>query len=393
MHAAFEVAAGPEGFRLGRLRTAHGEVATPVFMPVGTQATVKTMLPDELAQIGVSILLANTYHLHLRPGSEVVARMGGLHRFMSWPRPILTDSGGYQVFSLAPFRTVREHGVSFRSHLDGAECFLGPREAMEIQSRLGADIAMVLDECPPWPCDETTARSAVERSLRWAAECRAWKTESAPESRALLFGIVQGGSHDPLRRECARRLVEIGFDGYAIGGVSVGEPEPEMLRAIEASVPELPADRPRYAMGLGSPTQILEMIARGVDMFDCVLPTRIARNGVAFTPEGYLHVSAGRYRQDERPIQEGCPCPACRNFTRAYLRHLFNAEEILALRLVTWHNLTFYIRLMHAARETIQAGTFDAFRRGFLERYRTPATPVPRTTQHPKTRTRQTARA
>ncbi|MCC7517713.1 MAG: tRNA guanosine(34) transglycosylase Tgt [Verrucomicrobiae bacterium] len=375
MPASFEVAVTAEGFRLGRLRTPHGEIETPVFMPVGTQATVKTMLPSELEQIGVSILLANAYHLNLRPGADLIARRGGLHRFMGWSKPILTDSGGYQVFSLSPLRTVQEHGVVFRSHLDGAECFLGPREAMEIQRNLGSDIAMVLDECPPWPCNESTAREAVERSIRWARECRAWKDRAAAGPGALLFGIVQGGSHAALRDECARRLVEIGFDGYAIGGVSVGEPEPEMLRAVEASVPALPEDRPRYAMGLGSPTQILEMVARGVDMFDCVLPTRVARNGVAFTPEGYLHISAGRYREAEGPLQEGCPCPACRGFSRAYLRHLFNTEEILALRLVTWHNLTFYLRLMGDLRDAIRHNAFAAFRREFLARYKAPATP------------------
>ncbi len=378
MSASFEVTAGPEGFRLGRLRTAHGEIETPVFMPVGTQGTVKTMAPSELEEIGVSVLLSNTYHLSLRPGADVVARMGGLHRFMGWRRPILTDSGGFQVFSLAPLRTVQEHGVAFRSHLDGSDCFLGPREAMEIQHKLGSDIAMVLDECPPWPCEETVAREAVERSLRWAAECRDWKVRFAPGSPNLLFGIVQGGSHAALRGECARRLVEIGFDGYAIGGVSVGEPETEMMHAIEASVPHLPSDRPRYAMGLGSPPQLVEMVARGVDMFDCVLPTRVARNGVAFTPDGYLHVSAGRYREDEGPIQEGCPCPACRGFSRAYIRHLFNAEEILALRLVTWHNLQFYIALMRGIREAIRAGKFGVFRRDFLARYKAPAAPTGR---------------
>jgi queuine tRNA-ribosyltransferase len=393
MAPAFEVSAGPEGFRLGRLRLPHGEIETPVFMPVGTQASVKTMLPAELEEIGVSILLSNTYHLHLRPGADTVARMGGLHRFMGWPKPILTDSGGYQVFSLAPLREVGERGVAFRSHLDGSECFLGPREAMEIQHKLGSDIAMVLDECPPWPCAEPAARAAVERSVRWAAECRDWKARLAPGSPNLLFGIVQGGSHAALRDECARRLVETGFDGYAIGGVSVGEPEAEMMRAIEASVPALPADRPRYAMGLGSPPQVVEMVARGVDMFDCVLPTRVARNGVAFTPEGYLHVSAGRYREEEGPIQEGCPCPACRGFSRAYLRHLFNAEEILALRLVTWHNLVFYIRLMRGIREAIRAGNFAAFRRDFLARYQAPATPEQRVPKRPKSKTPKRTRA
>ncbi len=368
----FEVSISPEGFRTGRLATPHGVLETPAFMPVGTQGTVKTMSPAELRLVGAQIVLGNTYHLNLRPGLEIIRKMGGLHRFMGWDGPILTDSGGFQVFSLAKLRKVREHGVSFQSHIDGTACFLGPKEVVEIQSALGSDIWMVLDECPPWPCEEARVREAVERSLRWAAECKDWKRKLIPDSTSRLFGIVQGGSHDALRRECAERLVGVGFDGYAIGGVSVGEPEAEMLHAVEATMPFLPAERPRYAMGLGTPRQLVEMVARGVDMFDCVLPTRVARTGVAYTRTGYLHVCAGRYKADPGPMEEGCGCYACKNFSRAYIRHLFNAEEVLGLRLVSWHNLHFYLELMRRTREAIRTGGFEAFRREFVAHYKEP---------------------
>jgi len=368
----FEFTISREGFRLGRLTTAHGAVETPVFMPVGTQASVKTMSPDELHRMGCQIIVGNTYHLNLRPGLETIRQTGGLHRFMGWRGPILTDSGGFQVFSLAKLRTIHEHGVEFQSHIDGAPCFLGPKEVIEIQAALGSDIRMTLDECPPWPCDEARARAAVGRTIRWAGDCRRFQKEMEQNHNGLLFGIAQGGSHFSLRRECAQRLVEIGFDGYAIGGVSVGEPEPEMLGAIEATTPYLPADKPRYAMGLGTPRQIIEMVARGVDLFDCVLPTRVARNGVAYTRTGYLHVSAGRYKADPLPMEEGCDCYACKNFSRAYIRHLFNAKEILGLRLVSCHNLYFYLGLMRRARAAILAEQFEAFRRDFIAHYREP---------------------
>ena len=360
-----------EGLRLGRLTTSHGVIETPEFMPVGTQGSVKTMSPAELVEVGAQIILGNTYHLNLRPGLEVIRKIGGLHRLMGWNGPILTDSGGFQVFSLTKLRKVHEHGVEFQSHIDGASCFLGPKEVIEIQAALGSDIWMVLDECPPWPCQEESVHQAVERSIRWARECKSYKNEN---TKNLLFGIVQGGSYDHLRRQCVEQLVEIGFDGYAIGGVSVGEPETEMFRAIEATVTHLPLDKPRYAMGLGTPRQMVEMVARGVDLFDCVLPTRVARNGVAYTKTGYLHVSAGRYKDDPLPIEENCGCYACRNFSRAYIRHLFNANEILGLRLVSSHNLYFYLELMRQIRAAICEERFQAFRNFFLTSYKEPNT-------------------
>jgi queuine tRNA-ribosyltransferase len=367
----FELTKSSEGLRLGKLTTAHGVIETPQFMPVGTQASVKTMSSREMVELGAQIILGNTYHLNLRPGMQVIRKIGGLHKFMGWDGPILTDSGGFQVFSLAKLRSVQDHGVSFQSHIDGASCFLGPKEVMEIQNTLGSDICMVLDECPPWPCEETKVREAIERSVRWAQECKDHK-KTLQADRSMLFGIVQGGSYDHLRKDCAERLVQIGFDGYAIGGVSVGEPEPEMLAAVEATVPFLPENQPRYAMGLGTPRQLVEMVARGVDMFDCVLPTRVARNGVAYTPTGYLHVSAGRYKEDPLPMEEGCACYACKNFSRAYIRHLFNVSEVLALRLVSWHNLHFYLDLMRKIRATIREGTFQDFRKKFSENYKEP---------------------
>jgi queuine tRNA-ribosyltransferase len=375
--SVFKVTTTKEGLRLGSLTTAHGVIETPEFMPVGTQGSVKTMSPEELVRLKAQIILGNSYHLNLRPGLEIMRKVGGLHRFIGWNGPILTDSGGFQVFSLAKTRSIKENGVEFQSHLDGSACFLGPKEVMEIQATLGSDIWMVLDECPPWPCEEARVREAVERSMRWARECKEWKAKleadgSSCLSPASLFGIVQGGSYDGLRRESAEQLVNIGFDGYAIGGVSVGEPEKEMFQAVEASVPYLPAEKPRYAMGLGTPRQLVEMVARGVDMFDCVLPTRIARNGVAYTKTGYLHVSAGRYKEDLSPIEEGCVCYACKNFTRAYIRHLFNAGELLGLRLVSWHNLHFYLETMRQVRTAIREERFQAFRREFVSQYREP---------------------
>jgi queuine tRNA-ribosyltransferase len=373
MAGHFEHTVSREGFRLGRLTTAHGVVETPAFMPVGTQGTVKSLSPEELSSMGCQLLVGNTYHLNLRPGIEIVRKIGGLHRFMGWSGPILTDSGGYQVFSLSKLRAVEDHGVSFQSHIDGAPCFLGPKEVIEIQAALGSDIWMVLDECPPWPCEEKRAREAVERSVRWARECKEIKETRGGDGRSsLLFGIVQGGAHAQLRRECAEQLVGTGFDGYAIGGVSVGEPEEEMLRTVETCTPYLPADHIRYAMGLGTPRQIIEMVARGVDLFDCVLPTRVARNGVAYTRQGYLHVSAGRCKADSQPIEEGCGCYACRNFSRAYIRHLLNAEEILGLRLMSCHNVFFYLELVRQVRAAIREGRFEPFRKDFIAHYREP---------------------
>ncbi len=352
--------------RLGRLTTAHGVVDTPVFMPVGTQASVKALDPRELREMGTQIILGNTYHLNIRPGLDIIRAAGGLHRFMNWELPILTDSGGFQVFSLAKIRKIKPHGVEFRSHLDGSPLFLGPKEAMEIQRVLGSDIAMVFDECPPHDAPAKEQRLAVERTIRWARECR----EQPRTPGQLVFGIVQGGSNAALREECAKELVAMEFDGYAIGGVSVGEPEPEMMKAIEFTEPFLPTTKARYAMGLGTPAQMIELIARGVDMFDCVLPTRIARTGTAFTRRGAFGIKGGSYKADFRPIEEGCNCFACKHFTRAYLRHLLNVNEILGLRMVSVHNSHLFLKVMADTRAHIAAGTFAEFYREFIANYK-----------------------
>jgi len=351
--------------RLGRLKTAHGVIDTPVFMPVGTQASVKALDPRELLEMGTQILLGNTYHLHIRPGLEIINAAGGLHKFMSWNGPILTDSGGFQVFSLASIRKIKPHGVEFRSHVDGSLLFLGPKEAMAIQRQLGSDIAMVFDECPPHDCTPKAAEEAVERTLRWASECR----EQPRAPGQMVFGIAQGGIHPKLREHCARALVEMKFDGYAIGGVSVGEPEHEMMQAVELTEPFLPADQPRYAMGLGTPAQLVELVARGVDMFDCVLPTRVARNGTAFTSKGTISIKGGAVKADFRPIEEGCACFACRQFSRAYIRHLLNVNEILGLRLLSIHNSHMYLDVMAQIRRHIADGTFAEFRRHYAATY------------------------
>jgi queuine tRNA-ribosyltransferase len=351
--------------RLGRLTTARGVIDTPVFMPVGTQGSVKALDPRELLEMGTQIILGNTYHLSIRPGLEIIQQAGGLHRFINWPHPILTDSGGFQVFSLAKIRKIKAHGVEFRSHLDGSLLFLGPKEAMEIQRLLGSDIAMVFDECPPHGCPERESREAVERTIRWARECR----EQPRADGQQVFGIVQGGADAALREECAKAIVGLNFDGYAIGGVSVGEPEAEMMKAVEYTEPFLPAQQPRYAMGLGTPAQLVELVARGVDMFDCVLPTRVARNGTAFTSKGTVSIKAGFNKADLKPIEEGCDCYACRNFSRAYLRHLLNVGEILGLRMLSVHNSHMYLKLMAAIREHLAAGTFAEFRREFVANY------------------------
>jgi queuine tRNA-ribosyltransferase len=356
--------------RRGRLRTRHGVVETPVFMPVGTQGTVKAVTPTQLQEIGAQIILGNTYHLNLRPGSELVRELGGLHRFMGWNGPILTDSGGFQVFSLAKLRRLREDGIEFQSHIDGARLFLGPREVMQIQSNLGSDIAMVIDECPPWPCEREACAAAVERSFRWAQQCR----QIAHDSGFLaaghhVFAIVQGSTFDDLRREAAESLGGLDFPGYAVGGVSVGEPEPEMLKQVGATTPHLPKDKPRYTMGLGTPPQLLKMVALGVDMFDCVLPTRVARNGLVFTPDGPMNLRNERFRSDPEPIVSGLDNYTCRNFSRAYLRHLVLAEEMLAGTLLSIHNLHFYLDLMAQARARLAAGDFAAWSRAWIERY------------------------
>ena len=351
--------------RLGRLTTTHGVVDTPVFMPVGTQGSVKALDPRELDEMGTQIILGNTYHLYIRPGLDIIEEAGGLHQFINWTKPILTDSGGFQVFSLAKIRKIKAHGVEFRSHLDGSLLFLGPKEAMEIQRKLGSDIAMVFDDCPPHTATAREVRAAVDRTIRWAGECR----EQPRAKGQMTFGIVQGGSHATLREECARAITGLKFDGYAIGGVSVGEPEPEMLRAVEFTTPFLPADQPRYAMGLGTPAQLVELVARGVDMFDCVLPTRVARNGTAFTRKGTISIKGGAYKRDWGPIEEGCECFACQRFTRAYLRHLLNVNEILGLRMVSVHNSHMFLKVMEDIRAHLKAGTFAEFRREFIANY------------------------
>ena len=351
--------------RLGRLTTTRGVIDTPVFMPVGTQGSVKALDPRELVEMGTQIILGNTYHLYIRPGRDIIRAAGGLHQFINWPKPMLTDSGGFQVFSLAKIRKIKAHGVEFRSHLDGSLLFLGPKEAMEIQRVLGSDIAMVFDECPPHTATPREVRGAVERTIRWAGECRAQPRAAGQ----FVFGIVQGGKHAEMREQCAKELVAMKFDGYAIGGVSVGEPEPEMMKAVEYTTPFLPADQPRYAMGLGTPAQLVELVARGVDMFDCVLPTRVARNGTAFTVKGTYSIKGGGYKADFRPIEEGCACFACRHFTRAYIRHLLNVNEILGLRLVSIHNSHLFIKVMADIRAHLAAGTFSEFRREFAATY------------------------
>jgi queuine tRNA-ribosyltransferase len=315
--------------------------------------------------MGTQIILGNTYHLNIRPGMDIIRAAGGLHRFIGWPHPILTDSGGFQVFSLATIRKIQAHGVEFRSHLDGSLLFLGPKEAMAIQATLGSDIAMVFDDCPPHTSTPREFRAAVERTIRWAAECR----EQPRAPGQMVFGIVQGGTNAPLREECAKALVGMEFDGYAIGGVSVGEPEPEMMHAVELTEPFLPPHKPRYAMGLGTPAQLVELVARGVDMFDCVLPTRVARNGTAFTRKGSISIKGGAYKSDFRPIEERCDCFACRNFTRAYLRHLLNVNEILGLRMLSVHNTRMFLRVMADVRTAILDGSFAEFRREFAANY------------------------
>ncbi|MCF3650765.1 tRNA guanosine(34) transglycosylase Tgt [Synoicihabitans lomoniglobus] len=356
--------------RRGRLRTRHGVVETPIFMPVGTQGTVKALTPAHLHEIGAQIILGNTYHLNLRPTSELVAEMGGLHEFMGWNKPILTDSGGFQVFSLAKLRKLKPDGIEFQSHIDGKKLFLGPKEVMQIQTNLGSDIAMVIDECPPWPCDRDACASAVERSFRWAGQCRDIAVDSGFfEAGHHLFGIVQGSTFDDQRREAAESLATLDLPGYAVGGVSVGEPEPEMLKQVGATTPFMPADKPRYTMGLGTPPQLLKMVALGVDMFDCVLPSRVARNGLVFTPNGPINLRNEKFRLDKSPIVEGLDNYTCRNFTRAYLRHLLLAEEMLAGTLLTLHNLHFYLDLMAQVRAHLEAGDYASWHLEWIARY------------------------
>lgn len=350
--------------RRGRLLTAHGIVETPAFIPVGTQATVKAMTPRELEELGVQIILGNTYHLIGRPGIEIIEQCGGLHKFMGWERPLLTDSGGFQVFSLAKLRNITDSGIKFNSHFDGNQLFLGPVEAMDAQRRIGSDIAMVLDECMPYPCERDCACRAVERTLRWASLC-AVQPRSAQQ---LVFGIVQGGTYADLRERCAKELVAMGFDGYAVGGLSVGEPEDLLLKGIDDSVAFLPDSLLRYLMGVGGMGQIVEAVARGIDMFDCVMPTRLARNGTVLTRDGRYTGKAGKYKSDTRPVEEGCGCYTCRNFSRAYVRHLLNVGEILGIRLLTIHNIYRYMEFMKEIRRAIETGSFGEYQNRFTEK-------------------------
>ena len=353
------------GARLGVLHTPHGDIQTPIYMPVGTAAVVKAMTSREMEEIGTQILLSNTYHLHLRPGEDLVAEAGGLHRFMDWHKPILTDSGGFQVFSLAGIRTIAEEGVTFQSHLDGSRQFIGPETSMDIQQKLGADIAMAFDVCSPYPCDYDTAKANMERTHRWAQRCKEHHTR---EDQAL-FGIVQGAFYKDLRIESAKTLSDMDFIGYGIGGLSVGEPKPIMYEMLEEMMPYMPAHKPRYLMGVGTPDCLIEGVLRGIDMFDRVLATRIARNGTALTSAGRLVVRNAQYARDFGPIDPECDCYACTHFSRAYVRHLIKAGEITGGRLLSIHNLRFLIRLMERVREAIAEDRFLDFRKEFYAKY------------------------
>lgn len=350
--------------RRGRLTLPHGVVETPIFMPVGTAASVKAIAPDDLERIGAQIILSNTYHLFLRPGHELVKRHGGLHRFMSWPRPILTDSGGFQVYSLAEARKISEEGVVFRSHIDGSQRMLSPEISIEVQEALGADIIMAFDECPPAGSERSYFEQSLARTTRWAKRCKeAWH----PDGPSSLFGIVQGGLHEDLRRRHAEEICSLDLPGYALGGYSVGEPIPEMYASVATSAPLLPADKPRYLMGVGTPEDLVTCVGYGVDMFDCVLPTRTARNARLYTSEGIVNIKNARYADDPGPLDPACRCYTCRNFSRAYLRHLYNAGELLAYRLNTLHNLTFFLDLMAEVRRAIEEGRYAAWSKAWLE--------------------------
>ena len=358
----FDLLASDGEARLGTLTTGHGVIHTPAFMPVGTAGTVKAMTPEAVRETGAEILLGNTYHLMLRPGAERVARLGGLHRFMNWPGPILTDSGGFQVMSLAKLRRITEQGVTFQSHLDGSALELTPERSMEIQRLLGADITMAFDECTPFPATEAQAEASMLLSMRWARRSRQGFVE---RDGAGLFGIVQGGIYPGLRAASAAALREIGFDGYAVGGLAVGEGQDTMFAVLEATVPLLPRQLPRYLMGVGKPADIVGAVLRGIDMFDCVLPTRSGRTGQAFTSRGTVNIRNARHQDDGRPLEEGCGCPACRNYSRAYLHHLAKAEEVLGLMLLTWHNLHYYQDLMRGLRGAIGEGRLARYAADF----------------------------
>ncbi|NLM85719.1 MAG: tRNA guanosine(34) transglycosylase Tgt [Clostridiales bacterium] len=349
------------GARAGVLHTPHGDVLTPVYMPVGTQAVVKAMTSREMKELGAPILLSNTYHLNLRPGSELVREAGGLHRFMAWDRPILTDSGGFQVFSLAELNKITEEGVAFRNHLDGSPIMMSPESSMDIQENLGADIAMAFDVCSPYPCEHEQARLDMERTHRWAKRCK----EAHTRPNQALFGIVQGAFYEDLRVQSAQALAQMDFPGYGIGGLSVGEPKDIMYRMLDVTLPHMPVDKPRYLMGVGTPDCLLEGVLRGVDMFDCVLATRIARNGTVLTKHGRLVVRNAKYKADFTPLEEGCDCHACQHYTRAYIRHLLNTGEITGGRLCSIHNLRYLTRLMEGARQAILEDRFNDYREEF----------------------------
>ncbi|PHS79164.1 MAG: tRNA guanosine(34) transglycosylase Tgt [Rhodospirillaceae bacterium] len=361
---SFDLKASDGTARRGEVHTAHGAIQTPAFMPVGTAATVKAMLPGSVKATGAEIILGNTYHLMLRPTAERIERLGGLHKFMNWPGPILTDSGGFQVMSLNDLRKLNENGVIFRSHIDGSKHELTPERSIEIQHMLDADITMCFDECPPFPCEKSEVKRATELSMRWAKRS---KDAFVKRPGYGLFGICQGGVHDDLREQSAKALVEIGFDGYAIGGLAVGEGRQRMFDALELTTPHLPTDKPRYLMGVGKPEDIVGAVARGVDMFDCVLPTRSGRTAQAWTHNGAVNMRNARHADDHRPIEEGCACPACSDHSRAYIRHLIQAKEILGSMLLTWHNLHYYQVLMSEIREAISEGRFADFQREFAE--------------------------
>ena len=353
---------GESRARAGVIKTARGNFDTPVFMPVGTSGSVKSVCPEDLAGIGARIILGNTYHLYLRPGHKVIEKLGGLHSFMNWNGHILTDSGGFQVFSLSSLRKISEEGVEFRSHIDGSKHFIGPEQSMEIQKSLGADIVMAFDECPPYPCGYDYMLGSVERTTRWAARSKNFNMGRNQN----LFGIVQGGVYPDLREKSVREIADIGFDGYAIGGLSVGEDRPSRLKVLDYTVPLLPEKYPVYLMGIGEPEDLVESVARGVDMFDCVMPTRNARNGALFTSEGRLNIKNAKYTEDPAPVETGCNCYTCRNFSRAYLRHLFMSRELLSYRLNTIHNLYYILQLMENIKSAIYSGSFSEFRKMFF---------------------------
>lgn len=357
--------------RAGILETSHGSIETPIFMPVGTQGTVKTLSPHELKELGSEIILGNTYHLFLRPGEEIIQKAGGLHQFISWDAPILTDSGGFQIFSLAELRKITDEGVRFQSHIDGSYHFFTPEKIVDIQRILGSDIMMVLDECAPYPCSLKDAEKANRRTITWAEHCAEQfrKTKSLYEHPQQLFGIVQGSTYREIRKKSVDNLIKIGFNGYAVGGLAVGEPKSSMLDITDFCTDLLPADKPRYLMGVGKPADIVEAIFRGVDMFDCVIPTRNGRNGTVYTFEGKMVLKNAEYKNDFSPIDSECSCYTCRNFSRAYIRHLFQAEEILALRLASMHNLYFYLQLVKKAREAIVNKRFKQWKKEYMSKF------------------------